>query len=219
MDQASRLILLGPPGVGKGTLAVKLSAILGVAHISTGDMFRDNFARGTELGKTAQKYMAAGDLVPDELVLDMVRDRLSQDDASGGFLLDGFPRTIAQAEGLELMLADLGRPVQAVVDLFADEDILIRRLSGRRVCKACGATYHVDNKPPAKEGVCDTCSGEVVQRGDDQPEAIKRRLVEYTTKTQVLTDYYNGKGLLKAVDATGTPEEVCQRVEELLKEA
>lgn len=211
-----QVVLLGPPGVGKGTQAARLSAARGIAHISTGDMFRDNVLRGTELGKTANTYMTAGDLVPDSIVIAMVEDRLSQPDCQMGFLLDGFPRTLPQAESLDELLVKIGRPLVAVVDLEADEEELVRRLSGRRVCGACGATYHVDNSPPAEGSKCDKCGGEVVQRKDDRAEAIRRRLVEYHDKTAALTGYYRGRGLLESIDGLGSIEEVLGRVNERL---
>jgi len=203
-----QLILLGPPGVGKGTQAERISSEMGLAHISTGDMFREAVSTGTELGKTAREYMAAGKLVPDSIVIGMVEERLGRPDTQRGFLLDGFPRTIAQAESLEALLVKLGRPVDAVIDLSAEEDLIITRLSGRRVCAKCGATYHAVNKPPKQDRVCDVCGGEVRQREDDREEAIRERLAEYAAKTSALTEFYAGLGLLVPIDATGSPEQV-----------
>jgi len=211
-----QVILLGPPGVGKGTQAARIASEFGIAHISTGDMFREAVAAGTELGKTAREYMAAGALVPDEIVIGMVEERLGRPDTQKGFLLDGFPRTIPQAEALERVLEKLGRPVTAVVDLVADEELLISRLSGRRVCASCGATYHVKNSPPRVEAVCDLCGGEVRQREDDRPEAIRERLREYSSKTAALTEHYSRAGLLESVAASGTPQEVFDLVREAL---
>jgi len=211
-----QVILLGPPGVGKGTQAARIASEFGIAHISTGDMFREAVAAGTELGKTAREYMAAGALVPDEIVIGMVEERLGRPDTQKGFLLDGFPRTIPQAEALERLLEKLGRPVTAVVDLVADEELLISRLSGRRVCALCGATYHVENNPPRVQGVCDVCGGEVRQREDDRPEAIRERLREYSSKTAALTEHYSRAGLLESVAASGTPQEVFDLVREAL---
>jgi adenylate kinase len=211
-----QVILLGPPGVGKGTQAARIASEFGIAHISTGDMFREAVAAGTELGKTAREYMAAGALVPDEIVIGMVEERLGRPDTQKGFLLDGFPRTIPQAEALERLLEKLGRPVTAVVDLVADEELLISRLSGRRVCASCGATYHVENNPPRVEGVCDVCGGEVRQREDDRPEAIRERLREYSSKTAALTEHYSRAGLLESIAASGMPQEVFDLVREAL---
>jgi adenylate kinase len=211
-----QVILLGPPGVGKGTQAARIASEFGIAHISTGDMFREAVAAGTELGKTAREYMAAGALVPDEIVIGMVEERLGRPDTQKGFLLDGFPRTIPQAEALERLLEKLGRPVTAVVDLVADEELLISRLSGRRVCASCGATYHVENNPPRVQGVCDVCGGEVRQREDDRPEAIRERLREYSSKTAALTEHYSRAGLLESIAASGTPQEVFDLVREAL---
>jgi adenylate kinase len=179
-------------------------------------MFREAVAAGTELGKTARKYMAAGALVPDEIVIGMVEERLGRPDTQKGFLLDGFPRTIPQAEALERLLEKLGRPVTAVVDLVADEELLISRLSGRRVCALCGATYHVENNPPRVQGVCDVCGGEVRQREDDRPEAIRERLREYSSKTAALTEHYSRAGLLESIAASGMPQEVFDLVREAL---
>jgi adenylate kinase len=211
-----QVILLGPPGVGKGTQAARIASEFGIAHISTGDMFREAVAAGTELGKTAREYMAAGALVPDEIVIGMVEERLGRPDTQKGFLLDGFPRTIPQAEALERLLEKLGRPVTAVVDLVADEELLISRLSGRRVCASCGATYHVENNPPRVQGVCDVCGGEVRQREDDRPEAIRERLREYSSKTAALTEHYSRAGLLESIAASGMPQEVFDLVREAL---
>ncbi len=211
-----QLILLGPPGVGKGTQAERLAESYRIAHISTGEMFRDAVARGLELGKQANKYMAAGELVPDEIVIGMVEERLSRPDTAAGFLLDGFPRTTAQAEALDVLLKRIGRPITAVIGLRADQEVLVKRLSGRRVCRKCGATYHADNRPPAKEGVCDQCGGAVQQRKDDQAEAVRTRLVEYQSKTASLTDYYEKMGLLEAVDASGPVDEVLSVIQSLV---
>lgn len=211
-----QLVLLGPPGVGKGTQAEKLAKQFEIAHISTGDMFREHVSKQTELGTTAQKYMKAGELVPDEIVIGMVEERLQADDTEPGFLLDGFPRTISQAQALGALLERLGRPLDAVVDLRADQEDLVRRLSSRRVCKSCGATYNVMFKPPSQEGRCDACGGEVIQREDDRPEAIRVRLEEYDAKTSPLTEYYRKEGLLKEVDATGSIDEVFEGVQSSL---
>ncbi|HOJ20548.1 MAG TPA: adenylate kinase [Armatimonadota bacterium] len=212
-----RLVLLGAPGAGKGTLAKQLSKALGVVHISTGDIFREEVAAGTELGKKAKSYMDRGALVPDEVVIGMVKQRLSRPDVNAGFILDGFPRTVPQAEALDKVLEESNQPLDAVLDIVVPEETVVRRLSGRRVCRQCGAIYHIDNMPTKQEGVCDKCGGEVYQRDDDQPEAIRQRLKVYAEATAPLTDYYRTKGLLRPVDGTGTPEEVLGTALALLK--
>jgi len=203
-----RLVLLGAPGAGKGTLAKELSTALGIVHISTGDIFREEVAAGSELGRKAKSYMDRGELVPDEVVIGMVRARLSRPDTAKGFILDGFPRTVPQAEALGAALKDAGTPLDAVLDIDVPEDVVVRRLSGRRVCRTCGAIYHVENKPPKKEGVCDLDGGEVYQRDDDREEAIRNRLSVYARATAPLTSYYKEQGLLRSVNGTGTPAEV-----------
>ncbi len=212
-----RLVLLGAPGAGKGTLAKQLSKALGVVHISTGDIFREEVAAGTELGKKAKSYMDRGALVPDEVVIGMVKQRLSRPDVNAGFILDGFPRTVPQAEALDKVLEESNQPLDAVLDIVVPEETVVRRLSGRRVCRQCGAIYHIDNMPTKQEGVCDKCGGEVYERDDDQPEAIRQRLKVYAEATAPLTDYYRTKGLLRPVDGTGTPEEVLGTALALLK--
>lgn len=211
-----RLILLGPPGVGKGTQAAKLAESYGIAHISTGEMFRDALAKGLELGLKANKYMAAGELVPDEIVIGMVEERLSRPDTDRGFLLDGFPRTAAQAVALDVLLSRIRQPLTAVIDLRAEQDELVARLSGRRVCPKCGETYHVRNMPPAKEGLCDSCGAALEQRRDDRPEAVRTRLQEYEDKTAALTEFYSRQGLLEGVDASGSVDAVFSKVQGLL---
>ncbi len=205
-----RLVLLGAPGAGKGTLAKQLSGALGAVHISTGDIFREEVANGTELGKQAKSYMDRGELVPDAVVIGMVRSRLTRPDVAGGFILDGFPRTAPQAEALDTVLTEAGTPLSTVLDIDVPEEAVVRRLSGRRVCRACGAIYHVDNMPTKQEGVCDKCGGEVYQRDDDQAEAIRRRLRVYAEATAPLTAYYQAKGILESVDGTGTPDQVLK---------
>lgn len=203
-----RLVLLGAPGAGKGTLAKQLSAALGVVHISTGDIFREEVAAGSDLGRKAKSYMDRGELVPDEVVIGMVQQRLSRPDCKPGFILDGFPRTVPQAEALDAFLREHQMPLDAVLDIEVPEETVVRRLSGRRVCRTCGAIYHVENKPPKREGVCDLDQGELYQRDDDQPEAIRRRLRVYQEATAPLAAYYREQGLLRPMDGTGTPEEV-----------
>ena len=197
---------MGPPGAGKGTLAKQLIQ-LGLVHISTGDMFRENISNGTELGKLAQSYIEKGHLVPDEITIGMLKDRISKKDCENGFLLDGFPRTLAQAEALESMSKEINRSIDAVIGINCEEEELVKRISGRRVCKSCGTPYHVVNKKPLKEGVCDVCGGELHQRKDDNPEALKVRLQHYIIETSPLIDFYRAKGLLKEYDSTGGDSE------------
>lgn len=203
-----RLILLGAPGAGKGTLAKELSGALGVVHISTGDIFREEVAAGSELGKKAKGYMDRGELVPDEVVIGMVRQRLARPDCAAGFILDGFPRTVPQAEALDATLQEMSAPIDNVLDIVVPEETVVRRLSGRRICRSCGAIYHVDNKPSKKPGVCDVDGGELYQRDDDREEAIRRRLKVYAEATAPLTAYYQQKGLLKSIEGVGSPAAV-----------
>ncbi|MCQ2796382.1 MAG: adenylate kinase [Bacilli bacterium] len=194
------IILMGPPGAGKGTLAKRLIAKYNIPHISTGDMFRDAIKAGTKLGSLAKDYMARGDLVPDEVTIGIVNERLSKDDCSHGYLLDGFPRTIKQAEALKELTTNLKREVNLVINIIAEEDELIKRISGRRVCKSCGAPYHVVNMRPKKEGICDQCGGVLYQRPDDNEEALKVRLNHYYKDTKPLLDYYKKSGILADVN-------------------
>lgn len=203
-----RLILLGAPGAGKGTLAKELSGALGVVHISTGDIFREEVAAGSELGKKAKGFMDRGELVPDDVVIGMVRQRLARPDCAAGFILDGFPRTVPQAEALDATLQEMNAPIDSVLDIVVPEETVVRRLSGRRICRTCGAIYHVDNKPPKQPGVCDVDGGELYQRDDDKEEAIRRRLKVYAEATAPLTAYYQQKGLLKSIEGVGSPAEV-----------
>jgi adenylate kinases len=206
-----RLVLVGPPGAGKGTQAQFIAAHLAIPKISTGDIFRANVGQGTELGLVARKYMDAGDLVPDEVTIAMVRDRLAEDDAAEGFLLDGFPRNVPQAETLDKMLHDMGTALDVVLELVVDDDEVIRRLSGRRTCRACGHIWHVEFDPPAQAGSCDHCGGELFQRDDDRPETIRHRLEVYTAQTAPLVSYYAEKGILVGIDATGPVDDVTER--------
>lgn len=199
-----RAILLGPPGAGKGTQAVNIVDKYGIPHISTGDIFRENIKKGTELGKKAQEYMNRGELVPDDLVIEIATNRLLEDDCKNGFLLDGFPRTVYQAEKLDEFMAAHDGKIDKVLDIAVEKDELITRLTGRRVCKACGASYHVVNIPPKTEGICDRCGSELVQRADDNLETVTNRIDVYEAQTKPLVDYYENAGNIAHIDgATG----------------
>jgi len=206
-----RLVLVGPPGAGKGTQAEFISAHLSVPKISTGDIFRANVSQGTPLGREAKRFMDAGDLVPDEITVGMVRDRLAQDDATKGFLLDGFPRNVPQARTLDDLLLEAGTPLDVVLELVVDDDEVVRRLSGRRTCRNCGHIWHVDFDPPTVEGVCDSCGGELFQRDDDKPETIRHRLEVYYEQTAPLVSYYAEERLLVGIDAMGPVDDVTER--------
>lgn len=212
------IIFLGPPGVGKGTQAAHVVSKFKIPHISTGDMFRAAIKNGTEYGLEAQKYMVAGNLVPDEVTINIVRERLAQDDTRHGYLLDGFPRTIAQAEALDQICEELDLPVKKVINLIADNDLLIRRITGRRVCRNCGAIYHVETLPSKVEGKCDKCDGELFQRSDDSLEKVKVRLEVYETQTAPLIEYYRNKGLLVDVPALGSVEQINELIEKSLED-
>ena len=211
-----RLILLGPPGAGKGTQASSIVAEYGITHISTGDIFRHNIKNETELGKKVKSYLDKGQLVPDELTIDLVWDRLSKDDCKKGFLLDGFPRTINQAEALQKGLEERGLKLDKVINIDVDKNILVKRLSGRRVCKNCGETYHIDNKQTLKDGVCDKCSGEVIQRADDNEKTVLDRIEVYEKQTFPLIDFYKNLGLILTVDGTLSIEDVFSQIKESL---
>ena len=210
-------MLVGPPGAGKGTQAEYIAAHLSVPKISTGDIFRGNVAQGTPLGVEAKRYMDAGQLVPDEVTINMVRERLAEPDASDGFLLDGFPRTLPQAAALDKLLADLGTQLDLVLELVVDDDEVIRRLSGRRQCRGCGKIWHVEFDATSREGVCDRCGGELYQRDDDKPEVIAERLKVYGRDTAPLVDYYGAQGKLVGIDATGPVEDVTARAIDALR--
>ncbi|MDW5324616.1 MULTISPECIES: adenylate kinase [unclassified Plantactinospora] len=212
-----RLVLVGPPGAGKGTQAEFIAAHLAVPKISTGDIFRANVSQGTPLGVEAKRYMDAGKLVPDEVTINMVRDRLAEPDAAEGFLLDGFPRTTPQAAALDKLLADLGTALDLVMELVVDDDEVIRRLSGRRTCRGCGKVWHIEFDPSSVEGLCDRCGGELFQRDDDKAETIAERLREYASKTAPLIDYYGAQGKLVGIDATGPVEDVTVRAIDALR--
>nr|WP_298568112.1 adenylate kinase [uncultured Mogibacterium sp.] len=213
-----RAVLLGPPGAGKGTQAVRLVEKYEIPHISTGDIFRKNIKEGTELGKKAQEYMNAGALVPDELVVDLVKDRLQQDDCKNGFLLDGFPRTIFQAEKLDEFLSESNQKMDIVINLKVEKEALIKRLTGRRVCKDCGASYHIVNIPPKKEGVCDICGGELIQRKDDNIETVENRINVYEDQTAPLIGYYKEAGSLVDFDGEASLDEVFDAIVQAIGE-
>jgi adenylate kinase len=206
-----RIVLVGPPGAGKGTQAQYIASQLNIPHISTGDIFRSNVSRRTELGELARGYMDRGDLVPDEVTVAMVRDRLAEDDTTDGFLLDGFPRNVPQAETLKKMLAELDTRLTVVLELVVDTDEVVRRLSGRRTCHRCGRVWHELYDPPARPGVCDDCAGELFQRDDDDEEVVRRRLEVYEEQTAPLVSFYADEGILVGIDATGPVEEVTVR--------
>jgi adenylate kinase len=205
------LVLVGPPGAGKGTQAEFVAAHFGIPKISTGDIFRLNVSGGTELGRMAKKYMDAGDLVPDEVTNAMVRDRLAQPDTEAGFLLDGFPRNVAQAGELDGVLNELGKNLSVVLDLEVDHDEVVRRLSGRRTCKKCGHVWHIEYDPPTVEDVCDKCGGALYHRDDDYPETVRHRLEVYSAQTAPLIKFYGDRGQLVSIDALGTVEDVTER--------
>ena len=211
------IILMGPPGAGKGTLAKQLMSAYDLVHISTGDMFREAIKAGTELGKLAKSYIDHGDLVPDEVTIGIVKERLGQDDCEKGFLLDGFPRTLPQAEALKKISMEVNRPIEVVVNLDCDNQELIRRISGRRVCKNCGAPYHVVTLKPKVEGVCDICGGPLYQRADDNEDALKVRLEHYVQSTKPLLDFYASEGLLKSFDSLVGKDQLFDQVSEFLK--
>jgi len=210
------VVLLGPPGSGKGTQAVRLTKELGIPHISTGDLFRENISKNTDLGKRARTYIDAGKLVPDEVVLDMLFDRVSKPDAKDGYLLDGFPRTVPQAEALDKHLA--GNVTFVALDLEVPDEVIYKRAEGRLTCKACGNIHNRYFSPPEKEGVCDKCGGELMQRPDDRGEVVQERLRVYHEQTEPLVNYYAKKGLLKKVDGTKSPDEVFESLKASLKE-
>jgi adenylate kinase len=210
------LVLMGLPGAGKGTQADKIVGKYNIPHISTGDMFRAAIKEGTELGLQAKSFMDKGELVPDEVTIGIVRERLSKADCENGFLLDGFPRTVAQAEALDTMLADLGKKIDFVINIDVDQSILMERLTGRRICKNCGATYHLVFNPPAKEGVCDRCGGELYQRADDNAETVQNRLDVNIQQTKPLLNFYEDKGYLRNINGQQDIDVVFADIEELL---
>ncbi len=211
-----KIIMLGAPGAGKGTQAKKIAEKYQIPHISTGDIFRANIKNGTELGKKAKTYMDQGLLVPDELVCDLVVDRVKQEDCKNGYILDGFPRTIPQAESLDAALAALGESMDYAINVEVPDENIVNRMSGRRACVGCGATYHVVYAPTKKEGICDACGAELILRDDDKPETVQKRLSVYHEQTQPLIDYYRNKGILKDVDGTMEMDAVFQAITEIL---
>ena len=212
-----RLVLVGPPGAGKGTQAAFIAQARLIPKISTGDIFRANVREGTELGVAAKKFMDAGDLVPDEITISMVRNRLAEDDAVKGFLLDGFPRNVPQAEVLGGMLDTMGTQLDVVLELVVDDDEVVRRLSGRRTCRACGHIWHLDFDPPSVPNVCDRCQGELFQRDDDRAQTIRHRLEVYAEQTSPLVAYYAERGVLIGIDATGPVDNVTERALDALR--
>lgn len=211
-----KIIMLGAPGAGKGTQAKMVADKYGVPHISTGDIFRANIKNGTELGMEAKKYMDQGLLVPDELTVRILLDRVAQDDCKNGYVLDGFPRTIPQAEVLDSELTRLGDHIDYAINVDVPDENIVKRMSGRRACLTCGATYHIEHVPPKKEGICDVCGSELVLRDDDKPETVKNRLNVYHEQTQPLIDFYTEKGVLKTVDGTVPMEEVFAAITAIL---
>lgn len=211
------LILLGPPGAGKGTQAKVIAAQYKLPHISTGDMFRETAASGSELGKTLQGYMSAGKLVPDEVVIAVVKTRLSKADCAQGFLLDGFPRTVPQAKELDRILSENSRKIDSVLYIYLQEDEIVRRLSSRRVCSACGGSYNTISQPTKVEGKCDLCGGPVVQRADDNEGTIRNRLKAYSEQTSPLIEYYKQAGVLCSIEGSKTVEEVFKNIREFIE--
>lgn len=211
-----KIIMLGAPGAGKGTQAKQIAAKYEIPHISTGDIFRANIKEGTALGMEAKSYMDKGQLVPDELTVKILLDRVSKDDCKNGYVLDGFPRTIPQADVLDKAVSELNDKIDYAINVDVKDDNIIRRMSGRRACLNCGATYHIVNVPPRKEGICDTCGSELVIRDDDKEETVKARLLAYHEQTQPLIDYYNNKGILKEVDGTKDMNDVFADIVNIL---
>ena len=211
-----KIVMLGAPGAGKGTQAKMIAEQYGIPHVSTGDIFRMNIKNGTELGKEAKTYMDKGELVPDELTVRILLDRVAQEDCKNGYVLDGFPRTIPQAEVLDAELTKLGDAIDYAINVDVPDENIIRRMSGRRACVSCGATYHIVHIPPKKEGICDKCGAELILRDDDKEETVKNRLNIYHAQTQPLIDFYTNKGVLKTVDGTVDSAEVFAAIKEIL---
>ncbi len=211
-----KIIMLGAPGAGKGTQAKLIAEKYGLPHVSTGDIFRANVKEGTQLGLEAKKYMDQGLLVPDELTVRILLDRVSRPDCSAGYVLDGFPRTIPQAQVLEKALAELGDQIDFAIDVDVPDENIVRRMGGRRACVTCGATYHMEHVPPRTEGICDTCGGELILREDDKPDTVKNRLKVYHEQTQPLIDFYQKKGVLRVVDGTMDMKDVFEAIVAIL---
>ena len=211
-----KIIMLGAPGAGKGTQAKMIADKYSVPHISTGDIFRANIKNGTELGMEAKKYMDQGLLVPDELTVKILLDRVAQDDCKNGYVLDGFPRTIPQAQVLDKALSEINDKIDYAINVDVPDENIIRRMGGRRACLSCGATYHIEHIPPKKEGICDTCGKELVLRDDDKPETVGNRLDVYHKQTQPLIEFYSAKGILKTVDGTVDMKDVFSAIESIL---
>ena len=211
-----KIIMLGAPGAGKGTQAKRIAQRYGIPHVSTGDIFRANIKNGTELGMKAKAYMDAGNLVPDEITIGMLLDRIHEADCEKGYVLDGFPRTIPQAESLTAALKERGEKMDYAIDVDVPDENIINRMSGRRACLACGATYHIAYNPPKKEGVCDQCGEPLVLRKDDKPETVKNRLEVYHQQTRPLIDYYKKEGILAQVDGTQNMDQVFEDIVKIL---
>ena len=211
-----KIVMLGAPGAGKGTQAKMIAEKYGIPHVSTGDIFRMNIKNGTELGKEAKTYMDKGELVPDELTVRILLDRVAQEDCKNGYVLDGFPRTIPQAEVLDAELTKLGDAIDYAINVDVPDENIVRRMSGRRACVSCGATYHIVHIPPKKEGICDKCGAELILRDDDKEETVKNRLNIYHAQTQPLIDFYTNKGVLKTVDGTVDSAEVFAAIKAIL---
>ena len=212
------IFIMGAPGSGKGTFSTKIKEEFNLNHISTGDIFRANIKNGTELGQKAKTYMDQGLLVPDELVVDLVVDRVNQDDCVNGYVLDGFPRTIPQAEALDKALKELGQKIDYAINVEVPDENIVNRMSGRRACVDCGATYHIAYAPTSKEGICDKCGGGLILRDDDKPETVQKRLAVYHEQTQPLIEYYDKQGILKSVDGTKPMDEVFSAIVGILGE-
>lgn len=214
-----RIVLVGPPGAGKGTQAAFLAENLSIPHISTGDIFRANISQGTQLGQQAQEYMRAGQLVPDEVTIGMAKDRMAEPDAAGGFLLDGFPRNIAQAEALDRFLEETGEKLDAVLDLEVPEEEVVKRIAGRRICRSDSShVFHAEYSPPKKEAVCDLCGGELYQRDDDREETVRKRLAVYHSETEPIIDHYKRQDLVTTISALGRVNEVTERAMTALRQ-